>query len=57
MKKVLSRRCCRRLVLAGVAESSAACTNTGGFDRWLSQFKAEARKEASRPAQSPRSTA
>jgi lytic murein transglycosylase len=32
-------------LLAGAAgHAQAACTNSGGFDRWLSQFKAEAKK-------------
>jgi lytic murein transglycosylase len=31
------------LALAGAAGGAAACANTGSFERWLSDFKAEAR--------------
>ncbi len=43
MKKPLLSAVLAGFLLAGAAESGAACTNTGNFDRWLSQFKAEAR--------------
>ncbi len=43
MKKLLFRAMIVSLVFAGAAESSAACTNSGSFDRWMSEFKAEAR--------------
>ena len=43
MKKPLLCAVLAGFLLAGAAESHAACTNTGSFDRWLSQFKAEAR--------------
>ena len=49
MKKSFLGAVVAGLFLAGVAESSAACTNTGSFDRWLSQFKVDARKEGISP--------
>jgi lytic murein transglycosylase len=36
-------------LLAGAAETSSACTNTGSFGRWLAQFQAEARNEGVSP--------
>jgi lytic murein transglycosylase len=33
------------LALAGAAGDGAACTNTGSFERWLSDFRAEARSK------------
>jgi lytic murein transglycosylase len=43
MRRLLSHTIFASLFLAAAAGGSAACTNTGNFDRWLSQFKAEAR--------------
>lgn len=37
------------LFLAAAAETSAACTNTGSFERWLSEFRAEARAQGISP--------
>ncbi len=36
-------------LLAGAAGNAAACTNSGNFDRWLQQFKAEARQAGISP--------
>ncbi|MGO9482961.1 MAG: lytic transglycosylase domain-containing protein, partial [Rhodomicrobium sp.] len=49
MKKPLLSAVLAGLLLAGAAESGAACTNTGSFDRWLSQFKAEAHAQGISP--------
>ncbi len=49
MKKPLLSAVLAGLLLAGAAENSAACNNTGDFDHWLSQFKAEARKDGISP--------
>ena len=43
MRRLLSHTIFASLFLAAAAGGSAACTNTGNFDRWLSEFKAEAR--------------
>jgi lytic murein transglycosylase len=44
MKKPLLGAALAAALIAGAAGSAAACTNTGSFDRWLAQFKAEARQ-------------
>ncbi len=49
MKRPLLCAVLAGVLLGGAAESGTACTNTGSFDRWLSQFKAEARKEGISP--------
>jgi lytic murein transglycosylase len=49
MKTLLSRIIIAGLFLAAAAESRAACTNTGSFERWLSEFKAEARSQGISP--------
>jgi lytic murein transglycosylase len=49
MKRVLSRVIVAGLFFAATAESRAACSNSGSFERWLSEFKAEARSKGISP--------
>ena len=49
MRRPLLRALIAGLAFAAAAEGSAACTNTGSFERWLSEFKAEARASGISP--------
>jgi len=49
MRRPLLRAIIAGVALAAAAEGSAACTNTGSFERWLSEFKAEARAKGISP--------
>src|SRR6516225_11027935 len=49
MKRVLSRVFLAGLFFAAAAESRAACSNSGSFEHWLSEFKAEARSKGISP--------
>jgi lytic murein transglycosylase len=49
MNRLLPRIFIAGLLLAAAAESRAACTNTGSFEQWLSEFKAEARAKGISP--------
>jgi lytic murein transglycosylase len=49
MKRLLSRVFIAGLLLAAAAESQAACNNSGSFEHWLSEFKAEARAKGISP--------
>jgi lytic murein transglycosylase len=50
MRRPMSRAVLASLMLAFAAHEGAACTNTGGFERWLSEFKAEARSQGISPS-------
>jgi lytic murein transglycosylase len=45
VRKYLSFLLGAGLLAASAVSASAACTNTGGFERWLADFKAEARSQ------------
>ena len=49
MRRLLSRTFFVSLFLAATAGGSAACTNFGNFEHWLSEFKAEARAKGISP--------
>ncbi len=49
MRRSLLRAILAACFLAAAVESGAACTNTGSFERWLSEFKAEARAKGISP--------
>ncbi|MFY9642187.1 MAG: lytic murein transglycosylase [Rhodomicrobium sp.] len=49
MRRSLLRAILAGCFLAAAVESGAACTNTGSFERWLSEFKAEARAKGISP--------
>ncbi len=49
MRRPMSRAVLASLMLAFAAHESAACTNTGSFERWLSDFKTEARSQGVSP--------
>ncbi len=49
MRRPLSRAILMSLLLAAAAPSGYACTNTGSFERWLADFKSEARKQGISP--------
>ncbi len=49
MRRPMSRAVLASLMLAFAAHEGAACTNTGSFERWLSDFKAEARSQGISP--------
>ncbi len=49
MRRPLSRAVFVSLLLAAASGTGAACTNTGSFERWLSDFRAEARAKGISP--------
>lgn len=49
MRRSLLRAILAACFLAAAVESGAACTNTGSFERWLSEFKAEAHAKGISP--------
>lgn len=49
MRRPLSRAFLASLMLALAAREGSACTNTGSFDRWLSDFRSEARSKGISP--------
>ncbi len=49
MKRLLSGVVFVSLFLAAATASAATCTNSGSFERWLSEFKAEARSKGISP--------
>lgn len=49
MRRSLLRAILAGCFLAAAVESGAACTNTGSFERWLSEFKAEAHAKGISP--------
>ena len=49
MRRPLSRAIFISLALAAAAGDGSACTNSGSFERWLSDFRAEARAKGISP--------
>ena len=49
MRRLFSRAVFISLALAAAAGDGAACTNTGSFERWLSEFRTEARAKGISP--------
>ncbi len=49
MRRFLLRAIFAGCCLAAAVESGAACTNTGSFERWLSEFRAEAHAKGISP--------
>jgi lytic murein transglycosylase len=49
MRRPLSRAIFISLALAAAAGDGSACTNSGSFERWLSEFRAEARAKGISP--------
>src|SRR5208337_2888615 len=49
MRRPFSRAIFVSLLLAAAANDGAACTNSGSFERWLSEFRSEARSKGISP--------